>query len=152
MSKLPPVNSTIFSPEVPEFLERGESLFGEVRESEPQIPPQILGSTPVLNDAVNALFSDGNIFDKYAQAHGLKYHIMVTVDVAVEDGRVKTADLEKFGLNYEGETVSKDVLIKDLIIPRKQETEADWKILSTEQSYPCILVRLAPNVLIRKSI
>ena len=139
------VQGDLFPAEVPDFLMRGESLFGEVREAKPQIPRQILGFPPLLNDAVKILFSEGNPFDEYAHAHGEHYHFTVAVDVDVQDGHVKTADLEKFGLHYEGETVSKQVLLKDLILPRKLTTEADWTVLSSHPKNPNITVRLAPH-------
>jgi hypothetical protein len=139
------VQGDLFPAEVPDFLMRGESLFDEVREAKPQIPRQILNFSPLLNEAVKILFSEGNPFDEYAHAHGEHYHFTVTVDVDVQDGHVKTADLEKFGLHYEGETVSKQVLLKDLILPRKLTTEADWTVLSRYPNNPNITVRLAPH-------
>ena len=141
------IRGDLFPSEDPNFLRDGGYLFGEVGEIKPSIPPQILPSAPVLQEAIDELFIEGNVFDKYANAHNLKYCMMVTVDVEVNNGQVKTVDLKKFGLKYPGEVVSVTDLGRDRILPRQLGSEADWKILPGFSNTPSILVRLNPDSL-----
>lgn len=138
------IRGDLFPSEDPEFLNYGESLFGEARQVKPSIPPQILPSAPVLEEAVEALFTEGNDFDKYANTHNLKYCMIVTVDVKVNNGLVKTSELKKYGLEYPGEVVSVADLGRDRILARQLGSEADWKILPRYSNNPSILVRLSP--------
>lgn len=99
----------------------------------------VLGYASTLEGAVNWLFSDGRSdrFDRVAEARGKKYYITAAVDLTPVDGKIKTADLERYGVHYEGELVTVEQLKKDRIFPSSLKSDA-----AAIPDCFCVVVRL----------